>query len=394
MKKTIVFVNSLFPCLSETFVYDQFRALRAGGLDFHIASNHRPTDSQVHPPMRAIQTEVHYLCEAPAAEVLAAHGRALMRHPLRYLASLLRTPFAREKLRTTLAHLSGAAVLLRRFAAAGPVHFHAHFTYGAAGVALWCKRLSGCTYSLTLHGSDLIYDFPPDLEAKLAEADAIVSISRFNIDYLRTHFPQVAPRTLAVIPMGIPPLPAPPPRPPRGARLRILNVGRLSEHKAQHDLIEACALLAGRQVAFVCSIVGEGPKRPLLEDLIRRHGLEEQVHLLGPRYHDEVLALYGSMDLFVLCSITEGMPVVLMEAMRAGIPLIATAISAIPELIGDGGILVPPSAPEALADAIQAIAEGRVDAAAMSARAAATLARDYDLETNHRRFRDFLLALP
>lgn len=391
MNKTIVFINSVFPCLSETFVYDQFRALRAAGLDFGIASNHRPDASAVHPPMRSIQAEVHYLCEARPLEVALAHGRAFLRHPLRYLACLARVPFSGEKVRTTIAHISGAALLLQRFGS--DIHLHAHFTYGAAGVALWSKRLGACSYSLTLHGSDLIYDFPPDLESKLVEADAIVSISQFNINYLRAHFPSVRPRQLVVIPMGIPPLPAPPPRPEPASHLRILNVGRLSEHKAQHDLVEACALLARRGLPFVCSIVGEGPKRDSLEKLIRHHGLEDRVLLLGPRYHDEVLELYGKMDLFVLCSITEGMPIVLMEAMRARIPLIATAISAIPELVGDGGVLVPPSNPSALADAIQANWEQRDAGAAMSARGAAHLARDYDLETNHRRFRDFLAAL-
>lgn len=394
LKRSIVFVNSLFPCLSETFVYDQFRTLQAAGLTLRIVSNHRPDDSQVHPRMRDIQPEVHYLCEAGLPEIVAAHGRAFLRRPLRYLACLARLPFSGEKPRTSLAQLSGAAIVLRRFADLPRLHLHAHFTYGAAGVALWANRLSGVPYSLTLHGSDLIYDNPPDLEARLAAADAIVSISRFNVDFLRRHFPRIRPRQLEIIRMGIPPLAGQAPRPPRGAVLRILNVGRLSEHKAQHHLIDACALLAARGVAFACDIVGEGERREALAARIAQHGLQERVRLLGPRFHHEVLALYGETDLFVLCSITEGQPVVLMEAMRAGVPLIGTAISAIPELVQDGGLLVPPADPAALADAIQAIAEGRVDTATMAARAPAIVAAEYDLESNHRRFKAFLDALP
>jgi len=107
-----------------------------------------------------------------------------------------------------------------------------------------------------------------------------------------------------------------------------------------------------------------------------------------------VLALYGETDLFVLCSITEGQPVVLMEAMRAGIPLIATAVSAIPELVQDGGVLVPPADPAALADAIQSFAENRFDPSPMLSRARSIVAAEYDLETNHRRFKAFLEALP
>lgn len=394
MKRSIVFVNSLFPCLSETFVYDQMRSLQAAGLAFVITSNHRPEDRQVHPRMRDIQPQVHYLCEAGFAEIIAAHGRAFVRHPLRYLACLARAPFSGETPRVALAQLSGAAIILRRFADLPKLHLHAHFTYGAAGVALWAKRLGGITYSLTLHGSDLIYDNPPDLEARLTGADAIVSISRFNVDFLRQHFPEVRPPQLAIIRMGIPPLAALPARPPRGATLRILNVGRLSQHKAQHHLIDACAILAERGVEFACDIVGEGERRDALDARIAQHRLHDRVRLLGPRFHDAVLALYEEADVFVLCSITEGQPVVLMEAMRAGVPLVATAISAVPELVQDGGILVPVADPVALADAIQSIADGRSDTAKMTKRAPAIIAAEFDLETNHRRFKDFLDALP
>lgn len=394
MTRSIVFINSLFPCLSETFVYDQFRALEAAGLRLRIVSNHRPEESQVHPRMRDIQPQVHYLCEAAFPEIVTAHLSALLHHPLRYLNSLAGLFRSQEKAATALAQFTGAAVILHRFARLPNLHLHAHFTYGAAGVALWANRLAGIPYSLTLHGSDLIYDNPPDLVDRLSAADAIVSISRFNVDFLRQHFPAVKPRQLEVIRMGIPPLATPPSRPLRSERIRLLNVGRLSDHKAQHHLIDACALLAERGIEFSCDIVGEGDRRQALAERIRQHGLEAHIRLLGPRFHHEVLALYDQADLFVLCSITEGQPIVLMEAMRAGIPLIATAISAIPELVQDAGILVPAADPVALADAIQSVSNGSVDVEAMTVRAPAIIATEYDLETNHRKFKAFLDALP
>lgn len=391
MTRRIVFVNSLFPCLSETFVYDQFRALQEAGLPFDIASNHRPADDQVHPRMKDIQPQVHYLCEARLPEILRAHARVCLRHPWRYLGALLRAPLGEERLLTTLSHLTGAALLLHRFRHPAGVWLHAHFTYGAAAVALWASRLAGVPYSLTLHGSDLIFDNPPDLAAKLAEAAAIVSISQFNVDYLKNHFPHLpAGQPLTVIPMGVPPLSAVPPRPPRGALLRLLTVGRLSNHKAQHYLIDACALLAQRGIEFRCDIVGEGDKRDFLAARIAERGLADRVFLLGPRFHHEVLALYGETDLFVLCSITEGQPIVLMEAMRAGVPLVATAISAIPELVRDAGVLVPPADAAALADAIARFAQGECDHAAMAAHGRKIIAEDYNLEINHRRFKRFL----
>lgn len=342
--------------------------------------------------MRAIQDEVHYLNEATVVEMLVAHATVVLRHPWRYLRGLAGVFRAEEGLGTALKQLTGAALVAKRFGALSGVRLHAHFTYGAAAVARWTSVLTGLPYGLTLHGSDLSFDFPPDLEAKLRGADLLVSISRYNLDFLARRFPALRPPRLEVIGMGVPALP-PPVRTGRQGPFRILNVGRLSEHKAQHLLVDACALLAEAGLDFRCEIVGEGPARTALAALVARNHLERQVRLLGPRFHDEVLALYGDADLFVLCSIAEGMPIVLMEAMRAGVPVIASAITAIPELVRDAGLLVPPGEVPALARAILRVARGEVDVDKMIARGQAIIAEDYDLATNHRRFARLLESL-
>ena len=392
VKRSVVFLNSTFPCLSETFVFDQFEVLRESGLDLVLVANHRPAPDQVHPRMRAIQNEVHYLSEATVGEFLIAHALAGLRHPWRYLRGLVGACTGQERLGIALKQFSGAALVAKRFGALPGARLHAHFTYGAAAVARWTSVLTGLPYGLTLHGSDLSFDFPPDLEAKLAGADLLVSISRYNLEFLASRFPAVRPARLEVIGMGVPTLPPPAHRPRQGP-LRILNVGRLSEHKAQHVLIGACALLVKWGLDFRCDIVGDGPAGPALAALIERNGLGSRVRLLGPRFHDEVLALYGDADLFVLCSVAEGMPIVLMEAMRAGVPVIASAITAIPELVRDAGLLVPPEDVPALASAIRSVAQGEVDVAGMVARARAVVASDYDLDTNHRRFARLLESL-
>lgn len=390
MSRDIVFINSLFPCLSETFVYDQFVALRKEGMSFHIVSNNRPTEEQIHPRMRGMQKEVTYLCDEPLSAVVKAHARALLRNPWRYLFALMRVPFSQENLRTSLAQLSGAAMILSRFSGHKKLHLHAHFTYGAAAVALWAKRLAGVTYSLTVHGSDLIFDNPHDLSERLENAEGIISISQFNVDFLRQHFPKVEQERVRVIHMGVPPLTEVLARPVPLAYLRILNVGRLSIHKAQHDLISACAILRDQGVLFQCTIVGEGEKRAELEGLIDKLALGKFVELAGACFHDEVLALYAQYDLFVLCSITEGQPIVIMEAMRAGIPVIASNISAIPELIQDAGTLVPPSSPAALAEAILAFLADNKGWQWAAANARGIISNMFNLEKNNRVFKKYL----
>lgn len=391
MSRRIIFLNSVFPCLSETFIYDQFTRLKAAGLDFAITANHRPEPNQVHPQMHEIQAEVDYLCATPLRLLLWAHLWALVRRPLRYFHALGQLGRGEEKFRTALAQLSGAAVLVWRYDhGSDRPHLHAHFTYGAAAVALWAHRLAGLPYTLTLHGSDLIYDQPPDLRVKLRQAQHLVSISRFNADYLTRHYPEIPADRITVLPLGVPPLP-PPPRPTPSPVLRILNVGRLSDHKAQHYLVEACALLTTVGVNLRCDIVGTGPRQDFLTQCIAQHQLQDRVHLLGPKFHAEVLALYAEYDVFVLCSITEGMPIVIMEAMRAGIPVIASAIAAIPELVGEGGLLVPAEDPTALATAILQCTQGEVDVATLTQRAQERIATHFDLDTNTQRFRDFLV---
>lgn len=387
----VVFVNSRFPCLSETFIFDQFQALKQTGLRFAITSNHRPTSGEIHPHMEGMLKEVHYLCDASYGEILTAHWQAFLRSPTRYSAALLRTLRAEERWTVTLRHLTGAVLILRRFGAYPRLRLHAHFTYGAAAVVWWAHQVAGVPYTLTLHGSDLIYDHPPDLAAKLASADALVSISWTNTEYLKRRFSTLT-RPISVIPLGVPPLP-PPLRRPREGPWRLLNIGRLSKHKAQHVLIEACRLLAQQGVDFHCSIVGEGPERDALAHQIQRSGLSHRITLLGARFHEEVLAMYGQADIFILSSLTEGMPIVLMEAMRAGLPVVATRVGAVAELVQDGGIVVPPHDPSALAAAVATLIRGEINAEALGARAQEIIRTHFDLERNTARFRDFLLAL-
>ncbi|MGB0466837.1 MAG: glycosyltransferase [Pontibacterium sp.] len=363
-----------------------------------IVSSHRPAKEQVHPGMDAIQDEVDYLCDASFKDIIVAHLLCLLRYPYRYLKSLFLIFFMQEGRLTSLKHISGAALVLRRCSGSGDhMWIHSHFTYGATAIALWIKRIAGCPYSLTLHGSDLIFDNPPDLAAKLQEADAVICISQFNADYVKSHFPAVAEQRLIVLPLGVEPLGSPPNLASRAKKkpFRILSVGRLSTQKAQEYLVRACAILRDQGLAFECLLVGEGPQRSLLEKEIKGFGLEAQIHLTGAKYHHEVLEMYQDADLFVMCSVAEGMPIVLMEAMQAGVPVLSTSISGIPELLdhGNAGILVPPADAEALADAVRGVIEGDIDIAALKQSALNHIATHFDQGTNAVRFKQLLERL-
>ena len=128
-------------------------------------------------------------------------------------------------------------------------------------------------------------------------------------------------------------------------------------------LVRACAELAGRGVSFDCRIVGDGPVRAELEALIGRLGLSDCVRLEPARPQTELLDAYAEASVFALAPTVQpdgdrdGLPNVIQEAMAAGVPVVSTTISGIPEVVHDGltGDLVAPGDPVALADALQAL---------------------------------------
>ena len=143
--------------------------------------------------------------------------------------------------------------------------------------------------------------------------------------------------------------------------LLIVTVARYVWFKAIDRLIEAVSLLgdAARNCRFV--VIGDGEQGPALQRMIAQRGLEDRVTLLGPRL--DVPRILALADLFVLPSVSEGMPIAIMEAMALGLPVVATAVGGVPELVVDGetGLLVPPRDPAALADAIRRVIDDEGD---------------------------------
>jgi glycosyltransferase involved in cell wall biosynthesis len=199
-------------------------------------------------------------------------------------------------------------------------------------------RLLHIDYSLTLHGSDLLLH-GAYLDTKLKHCAFCVTVSEFNRNFVLERYPDVGPAKIIVRRLGVslpctvtaasrPELELP--------RLTILAVGRLHPVKDHAFLLHACHELKSCGTDFICLIAGEGPQRPWLEHLIRNLGLEAQVKLLGHLCRQELDACYQLCDLVVLTSRSEGVPLVLMEAMAHGKTVLAPAITGIPELVKHG----------------------------------------------------------
>ena len=192
-------------------------------------------------------------------------------------------------------------------------------------------------FSLTLHGSDLLLQRRSYLDVKLENCAFCVTISEYNRQYILNRYPRVAMAKVVVSRLGVeigeragPPAV----RPGVGtSRLRLLSVGRLRAVKDHAFLLRACAELRTRGLDFECSIAGEGPERRRLESLIQKCGLEERVTLLGHVAREQMNSLYDRADVVVLTSRSEGIPIVLMEAMSRGRIVLAPEITGISELV-------------------------------------------------------------
>jgi glycosyltransferase involved in cell wall biosynthesis len=254
-------------------------------------------------------------------------------------------------------YFAEAVVLARELHRRGLRHVHVHHANNAAIVAMLAARYLRVGYSLTAHGSDVLLERDL-LEDKLRHAAFAVAVSEYNRAAMLSCGISPDSPPIHVVHTGVEldrfaPGEA---RPPHD--LDLLSVGRLHEVKAFPDLLRACHRLTRDGLVFRCRIVGDGPSRARLERLRDELGLEDRVEFVGPVGHDELPGYYRESDVFVMASRSEGIPVVLMEAMACGLPVVATDITGIPELVehGKSGLLVPPGDPDRLARAVAELA--------------------------------------
>ena len=241
-------------------------------------------------------------------------------------------PWVRLK---ALLHVGLGACYAVRLANRGVHHIHIHHGYFGSFVGMIAARLLGISYSVTLHGSDLLLR-SAYLDLKLNNCRFCLTISEYNRRYILEHFPGVDAAKIHVSRLGVETTFRHFPERRASRQFTILAVGRLHAVKDHAFLVRACARLRDWGAPLNCLIAGEGPERKNLEAIIRRHRLENCVTLLGHVNREKMSSLYETADLVVLTSRSEGIPLVLMEAMAREKIVIAPQITGIPELVLPG----------------------------------------------------------
>ena len=352
----IVVLVKRFPRLSETFILNEFLELRRGGLPVDLIAIMDPHERHSQPEALALVPEVTYLQSGRLRDELPSALRTARRHPTGTLRALAWT--VTRHTRAAARNLVHALVLLDRLADGPPAHLHAHFLHSPAAIAYIAAKVNGQPYSLTGHAKDIYTTLPQNVRMRCARARFVTTCTEANRTHLVTEI-GLPPDVVHVCRHGIDTARfAQPARRPQPGR--ILAVGRLVPKKGFDVLISACGELARRGHAVELVLLGGGDLKTELIETAREEGIADRVHLLGARPQQEVIDQLGTAQIFALSPRVladgdrDGVPNVLLEAMAAGLPVVSTAVSGIPELITDGvtGRLVPPDRADLLADVL------------------------------------------
>lgn len=390
----VAYIVSRFPKLTETFVLYELIALEAmgGGVEVDLYPLLRERQPVAHPEAErwTLRARFHPFV---SIRILRAQLHYLVRRPLAYMALLpellWRTWGSLNFMAGAVAYFPKAVRFAYEMERDGVRHVHAHFCNHPAMVAFIVNRLAGIPYSFTAHGSDLHVERRM-LDAKVEASAFAVTISRFNREVMLESCGAQAADRIHIVRCGVDldaftvgdRIPAGP--------CRILCVASFEEVKGHRHLLAACSILKERGVDFICDLAGEGPLRGEMEAMIVSYGLSERVRVLGGQPRPEVIRLFQEADIAVLPSQPtrqgkrEGIPVVLMEAMASGLPVVSTVLSGIPELVADGqtGLLVQPADPLALADALDRLASDPELRSRMGAAGRLKVEAEYDLHRN------------
>ena len=391
----LTYVIGTYPLLTTTFIDNEILGLRKKGIDLQVLAIRPPGEKDcLSQKQRRLQKGIIYLLPVSWFKFIISHLYFFLLHPFCYFKSFFYLltrphPSIKARIKTSLHFAEGvyAAYLLRK------QQFdvlHAHFPDRAATVALVVGRFLRKPYSISVHAGFNLFEEKILLCEKIAEAKHVTTCTAYSKLKIEHTVGQEFSSKISCVYHGLDLSaffsisPA-----PRGLPL-VLTVGRLKEKKGLAFLIRACQILKDRGYDFTCQIVGEGPQRGKLEDLIAQMSLENTVHLCGELPHEQVIDLYRQATMFVLPCVQastgdlDGIPNVLAEAMAMQVPVITSRISGIPELVEDqvNGLLTPPKDVSAIADAMEALLDKSVLRERFIENGLKTVKEKFDIEHN------------
>lgn len=422
--RRIAYLFPLFPVINQTFTLAEVIGLKRRGYDIRLYSLLSRVDRKLQQAeARALLDETHYCPGYASLALWAPLLRGLRRDPGRVAALFAAVWRAwRQHVPTrrggsapapdtfTIGEwidvlyrgnryfylikswlmVPHALYLAEVFRREGIVHVHCHWATYPATVGMLIKQWARIPFSVTAHAYD-IHMMPWMLPAKLETADFFVTCADYNRRYLATLCsPQAAGRIVLNYHGTDLERFQPGERSP-GRQFRIVSVGWFKEYKGFHFVVDAVAMMARRGIDVVLHLAGDGPQRGYLQEQASRLGIADRVVFHGYLDHGQLVRLYRDCDAFAMGSIEmtnfgrqDVIPNVIAEAMAVGLPVVATRMGGVAELIEDGesGLLVPQRDSGALADALTRLAKEPALAAALRRGGLAKVRRIWDRNQN------------
>jgi glycosyltransferase involved in cell wall biosynthesis len=385
----IAYLVNQYPKVSHSFIRREIQALERLGLTMQRFALRGWAEKLADAQDVQERARTRFVLHQGGPRLIAALVRTLVRRPasfpVAFVAALRLGRCSQRGVLRHIAYLAEACVLLEWCRTDGVEHVHAHFGTNSAAVAMLLRLLGGPTYSFTVHGPEE-FDAPVALSLgdKVRHAAFVVAVSSFGRSQIYRWVEHVYWPKVRVVHCGIDrsfhsadPVPI-------GESQRLVCVGRLCEQKGQLVLIEAMGRLAAEGLACELVLAGDGELRAEVERLIDAHGLRSSVRITGWVGSERVREEIQAARALVLPSFAEGLPVVIMEAMALGRPVISTYIAGIPELVvpGESGWLVPAGDVDALVWAMRTVLEAEpaaLDALGQRGRARVLARHDVDL---------------
>lgn len=391
----LAYLVSQYPATSHTFIRREVEALRAKGVRLETFSIRRPSEAERSAPVdRREFDRTWYVLPPSPARVVRAHVSQITRRPLAYVKTLRkamkhRVPGARAAVWAGF-HFAEAVTLAHELERRGVDHLHNHFANSGANVGFLASQLLGIDWSLTLHGiSEFDYPAGQLLPEKIAAAAFVACVTHFGRAQAMRMVDPAEWDKLFVARCGVDldnfrsQEPAGPVAiPPKHTPFRIVTVGRMSPEKGHIGLLEAFAQVR-KHVECELRIVGDGPDRKRVEQRAVELGVANDVSFAGRVPSAQVMAELLLADAFAMSSFMEGLPVVIMEALAMGVPVIAPAVAGIPELVvhGETGLLFAPSDWAELAERMQTVAANPATAKQMADRGRARVEEEFAIKT-------------
>ncbi len=392
-----------FPDPTETFIFREVINLRKMGLPLKIFTLYGELSQHLSPEMSAVSGQVERMGIPYLAGVLP-EVRYWLKKNRKETKKLFRTvPFRRwnglEKAGENLWAFIAGFRLARRMQEEGIEHIHAPWACGAATAAWVASRLTGIPFTFTARAWDI---YPPDgaLREKIRDAAFVRCETMANVRFLTglSGDPGKFRLTYNGVPLKVQneaPVSMTPP-------YKFLAVGRFVGKNGYNYLLHACRILKDSGLDFTLTLAGGGPREKQLKMLAWKLDLNSHVRFPGFVPYHQVSDLFHNADIFLMPSVIhssgdrDGIPTVIMEALMHRVPVVATDVSGIAELIEDGntGALIREKDPDAIAGAVVRLLGDRTEALDMAERGRRRVLERFNPEINHRAVLNLYRDLP